>query len=162
MPPRPKKRQVIVDSGALVAVVFGVSENTVSDWRNRGMPVMTNGGYSLSEIHAWWREREAAKAKPKATDDMAALELRKLQAEVEKRELQLEAARGALVDREAAKASVSEMFHRVRSRLLAAPEELATSVPADLRSQYITDARHRVTLILREMLTWALPEEDDE
>ena len=161
MSAKPKKREVILNSASLVAVVFGVSENTVSGWRNAGLPVRDDGKYDLAAIHKWWREREEAKNRPKASDSMSDLEKRKLQIEVDRREIQLNNERGKFVDRDAAKSTVTEMFHRVRNRLLAIPEELASSLPGDQRAGFVHDCKHRVNLVLSEMFHWKLPEKDE-
>ncbi|MHB8953342.1 MAG: hypothetical protein ACYC4U_10270 [Pirellulaceae bacterium] len=145
-----------------VARLFGVSGNTAKEWKNvRGMPVEPDGSFDLVAIHAWWRDRQAPKEKPAETTKID-LEKRKLSVECERRELALEEARGKLVNRDLMKAAVREMFHRVRARLQAAPEELGSGLPAEIRPGYIEEAKHRVRLILQELNSWAPPSKDTQ
>ena len=60
---------------------------------------------------------------------------------------------GKLVDRDAAKAAVKSEIHRARARILAIPEELGTSLPSELRSDFVADAKRKVEQILKGLHT---------
>ena len=43
-------------TGSAVAELFGVTDRTIRNWRNEGMPEAANGKYKLHECFAWWLE----------------------------------------------------------------------------------------------------------
>jgi phage terminase Nu1 subunit (DNA packaging protein) len=156
--------EFVVDTLTAVQRFFSISRTAAKEWKNTGMPVREDGRYDLKAIHDWWLASEkyqyaVSAGQLKSEDD---LKRAKLQIEVDHNELKYLRARGELVNRDAAKAAISQLFHRVRSRLSAAPEELASSLPADVRTGYIEDAKHRVALILREMQLWSFEKEVEE
>lgn len=153
--------EFVVDTLTAVQRFFAISRTAAKEWKNTGMPVREDGRYDLKAIFEWWlaseKFRYAVTALEKSSEED--LERAKLQVEVDHKRLRYARELGELVLRESAKAAVSQMFHRVRSRLLAAPEELASSLPADIRAGYIADAKHKVSLILREMELWSFDKE---
>ncbi len=114
------------------------------------------GAWDLSEI-AKWRlarvpHRKAAAAGDGSDDDSkTALECEKLRIDNEHRALKLAKARGALVERDAVAVAISQMFHRVRSRLEALPDELASSWPPEIRADSLADSREKVALALKDL-----------
>ena len=132
-----------------VAEVFGVSREAVKNWRSGPDPMPGRAkAWPIYEIVRW---RFAKMTAPKeSADERELLELRKLNAEVESKELALQQKAAALVDRQAAIATITEMFNRVRQRLLAAPEELASALPQSLRSDFVVELKHKINLILKE------------
>jgi hypothetical protein len=160
-----KKDEFVYDTLTAVQRFFSVSRTATKEWKNADMPVREDGRYDLKAIFDWWLAGEkyqyavTAGASRRSPDD---LETAKLEIEVDHKRLKYQRELGDLVQREAAKAAVAQMFHRVRARLMAAPEELASSLPADTRSGYIADAKHRISLILREMELWSFEKEVEE
>lgn len=137
-----------------VAAIFGVGLDAVKQWRTGPDPMPGRPkAWPVYEIVQW---RFARVMGPKETADQRdALELRKLSAEVEAKEMALRQKAAALVDRAAAIATITEMFNRVRQRLLAAPEELASALPQSLRSDFVVELKHKMNLILKEFESWS-------
>jgi len=138
-----------------VADFFGVGLDAVKKWRSGPdpMPEKVGNRWPLDEIARWRLGRVLA---PKETSEQRELlELRKLSAEVEAKEMALRQKAAALVDRTAAIATITEMFNRVRQRLLAAPEELASALPQSLRSEFVVELKHKMNLILKEFESWS-------
>jgi len=136
---------------------FGISRPTVKEWKNQGMP-SAHGSYDLREIFKWWlssgKFRHAAAAvmqkKGSSLDD------EKLAIEIELKRLKLQREAGELVSRVAALATVESMFHRIRARLEAIPDELGASLPVNTRAVFIDDTKTKIRLILREMENWSM------
>lgn len=149
--------EFVVRTMTSVARFFEVARPTLKDWRNRGMPVREDSRYDLREIFRWWKADKLPRIQhnqPKANTDN--LEQQKLEIEVAHKRLKLQIDAGELVQRELAHAMVENMFHRVRTRLEAIPEELSSSLPPEIRATYIEDAKQKVRLVLREMENWSL------
>jgi hypothetical protein len=72
--------------------------------------------------------------------------------------LKLEQESGALVERKAVWAGVTQVFHRIRSRLQAIPAEIGSSVPPDQRAQIIATWKEKIVLILSELEHWEIGE----
>lgn len=147
---------MVVNSMAEVASFFGISSTTIySSWKVRGMPG-SDGAYDLGEIARWY-----VKWQPKQGGDSGGdktkteLECEKLEIENERRRLKLEMERGKLVLREATILEQEHVNHRIRSRLEAIPEELAASLPPELRADYLGDAKQKISLVLRELESYA-------
>ena len=159
-----KADEFVVETLTAVQRFFGVSRTSTKEWKNSGMPVRSDGRYDLKEVFDWWlaSERYTYAVTAGASQSSDDLEHAKLAIEVDHKRLKYLRELNELVDRGAAKAAVAQMFHRVRARLLAAPEELASSLPAEIRSGYIEDAKHRVSLVLREMEMWSFEKEVEE
>lgn len=143
-----------------VAAFFGVQLQTVKEWRS-GPDRMPGeeGAWRLDEIARW----RVAKAQYTGRDPSArsALEKEKLEINVSRDRLRLRQEGGELVSRDAAKAAVQQMFHRVRGQIEPLPEQLASSVPAAARPDYLLVARERVHLVLTEMSNWQFEREVD-
>lgn len=156
-----KSSRWIVSSRSQVAEFFGVTPTLVNrDWAHQGMPG-SRGNYPLDEIAQWRDGRLRETLRPGPSQEDKDLQERLEIAQVEKaefdaklQELKLRSARGELVNRDAAKAEVEEMFHRVRARLEQIPQEVAGTVPPELRADVIADWRHKVSLVLKEMEGW--------
>lgn len=149
-----------------LAAFLGVSPNTIRHWfRRPDWPARDEErGFDLAKVHRWMLEREKAKTKPVAAgdgDDKSAAQLAKdkLAVDVETRKLRLMKEAGELVLRKNAYATIEQMFHRVRTRLQAIPEELASSLPAEVRAEYVHDGKHKIRLILTEMANWGIAED---
>jgi hypothetical protein len=156
--------EFVVDSLAAVQRFFGISRTAAKEWKNTGMPIREDGRYDLKAVYQWWlageKYRYAVAARDAESDDD--LEHAKLQIEVDHKRLKYQRELGELVGRDAAKSAVVQLFHRVRARLQAAPEELTTSLPQEIRTTVIEDAKHRVALILREMDLWSFEREVED
>lgn len=138
-----------------VAAHFGVGLDTVKKWRTGPdpMPEKVKGRWPLDLIAQWRFARVMA---PKESSERREeLELAKLETEVESKQLALRQKAGGLVDRAAAIATITEMFNRVRQRLMAAPEELASALPQSLRADFVVELKHKVNLILKEFESWS-------
>jgi phage terminase Nu1 subunit (DNA packaging protein) len=154
--------EFVVPTLAGVQRFFNCSHQTSKEWRNQGMPVRDDGKYDLKAIFDWWlskgKWRHTSHGKEAIAKARAPLEEQKLEVEVDHKRLKLARDKGELVERELAHATVEEMFHRVRTRLEAIPEELAASMPPEIRAAMVDDARSKIRLILRQMEHWSIEE----
>jgi predicted transcriptional regulator len=148
---------------AELAAFLGKSPHTVRHWlRHESFPRRDEQrGYDLAEVHHWVLAFEARKRKsaPQGEQTNAELEHEKLQIDVAARKLKLQQQAGELVLRENAYSTIETMFHKVRTRLQAIPEELASSLPPEVRAEYVHDAKHKIRLILTEMSNWGIAED---
>lgn len=136
-----------------VAGFFGVELPTVKQWRCGPNPMPGNeGAWPLDEIARW----RVAKAQALVRDPGLLSELEKENLELAnlRHRIKLRKEAGELVDRAAAKATIAQMFHRIRGRLQAMPEELASGMPGDLRNRLLVEIQDRMRLLLREMENW--------
>jgi len=138
-----------------VAAFFGVATQTVKQWRSGPDPMPgASGKYDLGEITRWRFSKTVLE--PRAPDERREkLELEKLEAEVQGKQLRLRREAGELVDRAAAIARVTEMFNTVRQRLLALPEELASAIPQSVRSELVAELKHKMNLVCKEFESWS-------
>jgi phage terminase Nu1 subunit (DNA packaging protein) len=149
--------EFVVNTLTAVARFFSVARPTVTEWRNSGMPVRDDGRYDLSMIFHWWKDSEkGTRTKGTSSKPPASLETQKLEIEIAHKRLKLQMDAGELVNRELAYSTIESMFHRVRTRLEAIPEELSSSLPPDIRATYIEDSKQKIRLVLREMENWAI------
>ncbi len=143
--------QLVVTTKRAVARLFNVRLETVIAWeKTRGMPVRSDGHYDLYDIMRWYEERQSVK-KGGSHNTLAK---EKLQLEIATKRLKLQKEAGELVSRAAAESKIETMFALVRTRLQAIPDELAATVPAKLRAQFVADCGHKIQLILRAMANW--------
>ena len=160
MPTVPKKWTFTL---ADIAKATGLNFRTLESWRQLGMPsCFERNKYDLRKTLPWIVEHvqkrtKTGKVAPASEDaTKAALERRKLLADAVAKELRVRKTIGELVDRNVAKATFESMCHRIRSRLEAVPEELASSLPANLRGDYLVDADHKIRLVCREIEAWSM------
>lgn len=145
-----------VSTLSAVAAFFGVSTQAVKQWRSETPPMPGQpGDYPLDEI-ARWRIHRAEKTHGHRDTAKSELQREKLHEEVEERRLKNLERAGRLVDRQAAKASVVQLFHRLRSRLEAFPEEVGNSLPPDLQPDVIHDWKRKIRLLEKEIDQWSL------
>lgn len=142
----------IVDSMALVAEFFGVGYDTIRTWGRNGMPG-DRGSYDLAEIYRWRKDRdeENEEATRQRESPRRNLEMKKLEIEVASKELALRKEAKSLIDRQAASAKISQVSNAIRGRLDALPQELASSLPAQFRVEFIADAKHKVRLVCQQL-----------
>ena len=95
----------------------------MKEWRDaRGHPGLSWTGRTIwSVLMLGGAIAEKAAVSPKKQNTKADLESKVLQLECDRRELELTRSKGELVLRAVVKAACAELFHRVRSRLLAVP-----------------------------------------
>lgn len=154
--PAPSQTSFTVPTLSAVAEFFGISVQAVKQWRSE-TPAMPGqpGGYPLDEI-ARWRIHRAEKTHDHRDTEKSELQRDKLREEVEERRLKNLERRGQLVDRQAAKARVMQLFHRLRSRLEAFPEEVGNSLPPELQPDVIHDWKRKIRLLEKEIDQWSL------
>lgn len=146
------------------AAILGVHRNTVTNWINKGMPVVQradrNKGQewqiNVADVLAW-REEQAADAVRQTYDNLAEdgeitldeAKRRKILAEAQMAELDLAKARNAVVGIQDIAERIGEEYAEVRQLLLAIPDVLAQPLSAE------TDARE-VHRIIKEEISNAL------
>lgn len=112
-----------------MAQVFGVTVRTIRRWEKEGLPARRDGSqklYPLALAIRWERERavEAALKEVEITD-VDAVRLRKLEAEAESKELDLQQKRGELVPIDQVETLLREALESVDSLLRHAPSRFA-------------------------------------
>lgn len=152
-------KEFVLPTLASVQRFFGISSATSKEWRRQGMPVDGRGRYNLRDIFHWWLESGKADRWAAKRSKNVSLDDEKLAIDIEIKRLKLQREAGELVERLAAYACLEQMFHRVRTRLEAIPEEIGSSFPPETRATVIDDVKSKIRLILREMEHWALEEE---
>ena len=85
-----------VETVVEVAELFGVSTQSIQKWLKHGLPRRGDGSFHMPACIRWRVDQLAEKAKPRAADGSTKLELelRKLKADSEAKELVVERARG--------------------------------------------------------------------
>jgi hypothetical protein len=139
-----------------LAEFYDVSPRVIEAWKSQGLG---SAPYDLQVVRRWHQAmtgrgaaaKTASAAMSSGSADKEELERVKLELGNEKLRIAIRKELGELVDREAAKAAITAMLHRIRGRLEAAPHELAAGLPANLRADYTADAVQRIRLICREL-----------
>ena len=138
-----------------IATLSGISYTSIRQWgKVADFPREPDGTFSIWAIATWREKRLHAESAPQDGSDEN-LDRVERQLDIEHKRLKLRVVAGKLVSRAASKATVEQLFHAVRTRIEALPEELATAVPAEVRARVITDCRHKVQLACREMEAWS-------
>lgn len=147
-----KAAKWIVATQAEVADFFGVTFDTVKTWARNSMPRGAKR-YDLAEITRWLLERRGRQtmATPEASDRRALLELRKLQADVDKVERANAEAHGLLIDRRAVEAQVGQLLIELRKSFERIPTRIQPAVPRDLESTLLPELRRLVNHTLHEV-----------
>lgn len=125
-----------------------------------------SGAYDISEVIIWQRKTIAtlSKLKPIDTtpsgngqavndDTKAELERQQLRVDIAMKKLRHAALQDELVDRAAAKAAVTKLFHSVRGRLEAVPDEMVAVLPGEFRNDALADWRNQIQILLKELET---------
>lgn len=161
---RPGKEEPKKVIAAELGRLLGVNRKTIHEWRSKSTfprPTVTGKTekWDVLDVFYWvfvthLRHLGEGGGNLPAAARKAELECVKLEQENERRQIKLEAERGKYVLRDAIYAEIESMFHRIRSRLEAVPDELASTVPPELRPDYLADARHKMGLVLKELESW--------
>ena len=114
-----------------IAVLFGVTTETIRTWRKDGMPHRLIGErpvFVVREAIRWRRDKDRAQwvAKhPRAPGDVEEARFRKLSAEAELIEMERDVQRGRLIDVGLYERGLMLAFGRVRERLVALAPRVA-------------------------------------
>ena len=124
--------------------LYGVTTRTIHNWEADGCPHRAEKNrkfYPLKEVVAWHEARKVEEALAKIdTSAMDAAKLRKLEADAESKELDVEVKRGDLVPTDEVDGLVREALETVNAVLRHAPSRFAPRL-AQLASISIKDAR---------------------
>lgn len=141
----------VVGTLAEVATFFGRALQTVKQWRTESPPMPGSpGAYDLAEVSRW----VLARAERRSTEEVSEkreLEKQKLRLELQAKQLKLDTDRSRLVERDSVLAENRKAFARVRVRLEAIPEELASSLPPEIAGDVVADLKHKIHLALKEL-----------
>lgn len=132
-----------------VAEFFRIHPQTAKEWHSaQGMPGKA-GEYDLSEIVRWRIER--------ITSALPLSQLTREKGEIEnaRRRLKLEIERKEVVNRAEAEAEFRTMARRIVARLLALPDEMATEIAPQQRSETLSRMRGLIQSALREISDWS-------
>jgi hypothetical protein len=150
-----QQREWTVRTLADVARFFGVATQTVKQWRIDPEPMPgEEGAWPLAEIVRWKLAKATAQARPAE----GGVESRTKQIELERRQLKLAKERGELVSRVAAQQAIAGMFARLRTRLEALPDQLATR-PSERPEELRTYCASRIHQLCKELANWQFAEE---
>lgn len=150
---------MLVNKGKL-AEILGVSEQTLTAWQDKGMPVVARNGrghtnqYDTHEVIRWWINRETG-------DDLNAERTRLTREQANKAALENGRLRGELVDAGLVRTQLERVFGAIRSRILSIPTKFAPQVLglkdlAEIRAALDKGAREALT----ELATFDLDDTD--
>jgi phage terminase Nu1 subunit (DNA packaging protein) len=144
-----------------LAVVFGVTTETVDEWVRKECPYVRRGGpgrvwqFNTAHVHRWHlddRLSSASRTRHAGRLDPTEQRARKDAALAEATELKNAEARGELIPRHVIHEFVTAAFGRVRTKLLALPSRLATQLSPAMSPQKVRDLLTRgVHDALREL-----------
>lgn len=133
--------------------MHGVSRETIRQWTVANMPRRDDGTYIVAETITWRIQRELAKDRetraPKDGDEKMSELNRKLRAEAELKELQLERERGLAVladDHEAVVARIAGGFAAVASGQLSRFERRMVQAKTPAEARVLTQEIHRALM----------------
>lgn len=111
----------------LAAQAFAVSQSAISAWVGRGAPVRPDGTYAILELERWRVALADDRAEVVAVTDLDGEDwaTRKLAADAQRRELELERARGELFAREDVERLLQSRLAALVAGLEALPRTLA-------------------------------------
>lgn len=142
----------VVRSLADVAEFFDVALQTAKQWRSERPPMPGEadangrGRFDLAEI-VRWRLAKAERQETRELTEKRELEKRKLEIEIEAKQLKLDQERGRLVLRDDVAAGNRRVFAHIRARVEAIAEEMAASLTAD----QVVDMKNKIHLALRDL-----------
>ena len=150
---------MLVNKGKL-AEILGVSEQTLTAWQDKGMPVVARNGrghtnqYDTHAVIQWWIHRETG-------DDLNAERTRLTREQANKTALENGRLRGELVSAADVRTQLERVFGAIRSRILAiptkfAPQVLGLQTLAEIRAALDKGAREALT----ELATFELDDAD--
>ena len=143
---------------AELARILDVSAMTINNWVTRGCPVAQMVGpnkkwaFNLAQVVDWRMEqaKKAAKGEAKSVD-LDEAKRRKLVAEAEMAELDLEVRQGQLVEIEAVAKTVGDDYANMRAKLL--------SIPSKISPQLVgVESVTRIQSVLDKVVSEALEE----
>lgn len=144
-------------STAEVAKRFGVTARQVRNLRDQGMPCHPDGTYPWPSCRVWRDEQLKAIGRREAVPDgEGEARARKLSAEAQLAELNLERARGELVPIRDVERVWGLVLDRLRARLLAAPGKWAPRLGLP-----IAQAQVKLEDVVRELITDLADAADD-
>ena len=148
-----------VRSKKALAEWFDCSTSIIDEWLQLGAPGKTKRGYDIWHWGRWryvyLRERAAGRLGVPKDETKAEQERIHTILKNHKALLELQVAQGKLISKEEALADFIQMANRVRGRLEAIPAEMVSSLPPELRADFLADATHRIRLVLQEIANWA-------
>lgn len=139
--------------------------NTVqTNWRKSGMPG-DRGAWSARDSARWLAKQYGSrKANSVEADDKRAAETRKLLADAEMKEFDLQVKRGGLRSVEAVRLKFAEVATKCRDRLMRIATTLRPMLPDEYREQIATEVDSQVRLALTALVAdlKRVSEEPDE
>lgn len=140
-----------------MAEIVGLGQRQFRDKANKGCPTASGSGYDVAEVVAWFRAHEWQPQDQSDTlkDRLLVAEVLKAETDAAIKKVKLRTTLGQLVARAVYVTGVTTLFNFVRQRLQAIPEELASSLPPELRADVLVTLKGKVRLILTEMSAWS-------
>ena len=141
-------RPWVVASRGLVAEFFGVSTQTIKDWKSNGMPG-SPGHWDLKEIRIW-QDRRREQNVQAVGDQFAPVKGDILREEHRHKKLRNDNLDGKLVLVSEVQRAVVLWAVRMRSRMMSLPSDLALLVPSELKSIIKFKSDNTVRIALQE------------
>lgn len=149
-------------SGSLVnrvklAEIFGVSVDTVSAWVKRGCPYLVGGdkgkqwSFNSASVFRWHLESVDGSSGSQTPENYEKSKARKMAADAALAEIELERARGSVVELSVVLDAVTEEYATVRTRLGSLPGILAPRLSPDRALEYQPVIADVVDDILKEL-----------
>lgn len=138
----------VVSSRGLVAEFFGVSTQTVKDWKSNGMPG-TSGKWDLKAIRTWQDLRRDENAQI-VGDTFAPIRGEILKEDHRRKKLKNDELSSQLVSVADVRRSVAAWAVKLRLRIMSIPADLVLIVPGELKSVVKAKSDNVVRLALKE------------
>lgn len=168
---QPDGADEVAKTRADAARLLGVDERTLSKWAadptfpgKAGTAGQRNGHFPIGAIRRWRATTSGQGGETADADPAQRLRLRKLAAETARREVDLDAKLGTLIDREQAEATITSAIATARSLLEELPEQIAEAISASrpkLRRMARRIARRKVLQVLEALADCVTEDPDD-
>jgi hypothetical protein len=153
-----KTKSVVATSAASAAKLLDVSERTFRTWLARGCPG-GQGRYEIARIQEWRDNNIAPRGGSAASSSgdgslasqKIAIEILERQENVRTKKLRNDLREGRLADVKEVQRQAAEMVTWIKDRLLAIPDELEMTFPAETRLQNKADVEISIRLILKKL-----------
>ena len=162
-----KTRAKTLLTAAAIGRNFGVSKSTVCTWIHKGCPQTTIDAVSkwrAANINAekipfasrknYGTADSGEPREPSISERRTLADTRKINSDVELRQLRLREKLGDLVSHKEIERELAEWAIRIKERLIASPSEFFTRWPLEVRDQTNADFIEWIRQLLLEMSRW--------
>jgi len=94
-----KVKPPLIVTTAQLCEIFNVSNTTIANWANLGMPVYKRGNWIFKDIFGWWQENVMASKAEEQDKDIAAVKLDYWREKARNEKLKADKTDGDLIDK---------------------------------------------------------------